>query len=74
VEKITITFSYTTVPYCADSEESPDSTTLYSWLFITIIILLIYILDVLYFYFNLSSTGCKCISVFLLPWWRVLVW
>jgi hypothetical protein len=50
VEEIAITFSYTTVPHCADSEESsPDSTTLYRWLFITTIIILIYNLDVLYF-------------------------
>jgi len=49
VEDIAITFSFTAVPYCADSEESPDSTTLYSWLFITTIIIPIYCLDVLYF-------------------------
>jgi len=67
MEETAITFSYTTVPYCADSDESPDSTKLYSWLFITTITILIYNLDVLYFYFNLSSTGCKCISVFLFP-------
>jgi hypothetical protein len=35
---------------------------------------LFYNLHVLYFYFNLFSSGCNCISMFLLPWWRVLVW
>jgi len=67
VEEMAISFSYTTVSYCTDSDESADSTTPYSWLFTTTIIILIYSLDVLYFYFNLSSTGCKYISTFLFP-------